>query len=96
MAILRPNLKNDVPRSQEGPGWTSLAVIAPMDNGDAHFGPKNDFMGCWRPVKRHRPPPPKKMMILTPKMRQTFTILLVLPGWFQFGLPSSLSSQGQW
>ena len=40
MAILRPNLNNDVSSHNEG-----LLVSDPMVNGEVHFGPKNDFMG---------------------------------------------------
>ena len=40
MAILRPNLNNDVSSHNEG-----LLVSDPRVNGEVHFGPKNDFMG---------------------------------------------------
>ena len=40
MAILRPNLNNDVSSHNEG-----LLVSDPRVNDEVHFGPKNDFMG---------------------------------------------------
>ena len=40
MAILGPNLKNDVSSHNEG-----LLASDPRVNDEVHFGPKNDFMG---------------------------------------------------
>ena len=40
MAILKPNLNNDVSSHIEG-----LLVSFPRVNGEVHLGPKNDFMG---------------------------------------------------
>ena len=40
MAILGPNLKNDVSNHNEG-----LLASDPRVNDEVHFGPKNDFMG---------------------------------------------------
>ena len=39
MAILRPNLNNDVSSHIEG-----LLVSFPRANGEVHLGPKNDFI----------------------------------------------------
>ena len=92
--FLGPNTNDDVPRVQEGPKWARIEDVGPMDNGGAHFGPKNIFMGRWGPIKS--PPNYPKTTILSLKMRETVPRLLGLPGWSQLDQSRSYCSYGQW
>ena len=82
--FLGPNTNDDVPRVQEGPKWARIEDVGPMDNGGAHFGPKNIFMGRWGPIKS--PPNYPKMTILSLKNSNFVDIFLI----FKKNQPCSL------